>query len=274
MIAELSSSLLLALSLASAVAPDVRNARDLFFDRRYQEARQAWQEVQRSGQGQDAQVALYWIARCSEGLGETQRALDEYGRFLSSGSSDEALLDEARTHRVGLAITLVRRGQPAHLAIVKEALRDESRMLRYFAALEGAGLGQDVDHAAKPVLLQILAREHDADLVGRAKIRLLQIDPQALRGTSAGAERRPTRAASWVKVRITEAGKSDASVSISLPLALAELVFKSLPDDARRELSRKGFDETNFWTRLRQMGPAQIVDIRDEDGERVQVWTE
>jgi hypothetical protein len=274
MIAELSSSLLLALTLASAVAPDVRNARDLFFDRRYQEARQAWQDVHRSGQGQDAQLALYWIARCSEGLGERQRALDEYGRFLSSGAADDALLEEARTHRVGLAISLVRRGQPAHLAIVEDALKDESRTLRYFAALEGAGLGQDVDRAAVPVLKQILARERDADLVGRAKLRLLQIDPQALRGTSGSAERRPARTASWVKVRISEAGRSDASVSISLPLALAELVFKSLPDDARRELAKKGYDDANFWTKLREMGPTQIVDIQGEDGEHVQVWTE
>lgn len=274
MIAELSSSLLLALTLATALDPEVRNARDLFFDRRYQEARQAWQEVHRSGQGQDSRIALYWIARCSEGLGERQRALDEYTRFLSSGASDETLLDEARTHRVGLAISLVRRGQTAHLAIVKAALADESRMLRYFAALEGAGLGQDVDRAAVPVLKQILARERDADLVDRAKLRLLQIEPKALRGDSSAAERRPARLASWVKVRIVQADKSDASVSISLPLALAELVFKSLPDDARRELAKKGYDDAGFWTKLREMGPTQIVDIQGDDGEHIQVWTE
>ena len=36
-------------------------------------------------------------------------------------------------------------------------------------------------------------------------------------------------------MRIYEKGDPKAKVSINLPVALADLVFKSLPDDARRE---------------------------------------
>jgi hypothetical protein len=270
----LSAIVMLTLALASAVPPDVRNARDLFFDRRYSEARQAWEDVRRSGQGEDAQVALYWIARCSQSLGELDRAMDEYDRFLASGSRDPAIVEEARTHRVSLAIVLVRRGNKERLDIVKDALRSESRNVRYFAALESAGLGVGVDRAAAGVLKEILAKERDADLVDRAKLRLLQIDPHALQPATPSRERPPAHEVRWVKVRVYDAGKREASVSVNIPVALAELLFKSLPDDVRKELGRRGYEDANFWQRLRQTGPAQIIDIQNSDGTRIQVWTE
>ena len=61
-----------------ADAETLRNAKTLFFDRHYAEAREAWREVDSAGPGDAA--ALYWIARCSEKLGESERALEEYGR--------------------------------------------------------------------------------------------------------------------------------------------------------------------------------------------------
>ena len=43
----------------------LRSAKELFFDRKYSEARQAWQAVSRQG-GPESAAASYWIARCSE----------------------------------------------------------------------------------------------------------------------------------------------------------------------------------------------------------------
>jgi hypothetical protein len=57
-------------------------------------------------------------------------------------------------------------------------------------------------------------------------------------------------------------------------VGLAELVFKSLPDDAKRELGRRGYGEGNFWERIHKLGPTQIIDIDDGEGGRVQIWTE
>ena len=59
-----------------------------------------------------------------------------------------------------------------------------------------------------------------------------------------------------------------------MPFALAELVFKSLPDESLRELRKKGYDAENFWGRLRDMGPTDVIDIEGEHGERIRIWTE
>ncbi len=274
MTGRVSAAMMVALAVLAAAPPDVKNAKALFFDQRYREARQAWEEVRRAGPADEARSALYWVARCSESLGESERALDEYASFLATGGDDPVLLEEARTHRVGLAARLVQQGQRERAAIVKEALKDESRTVRYFAAFQAADLGPELGRLAVPVLRQILAEEHDNDLLDRAKIKLLKLDPQALQAAPAPAARRPARAARWVKLRIYDAGAREASVSVNVPLALAELVFKSLPDDARRELGKKGYDEANFWKRLRELGPTHIVEIKSEDGSRVEIWTE
>jgi len=75
-------------------------------------------------------------------------------------------------------------------------------------------------------------------------------------------------------VRIQEKGEKSPKVTVNLPIALAELVFKSLPDDAKKELSRKGYAPENFWDRLKGMGPAEIVSIEGGDGETIRIWTE
>ena len=82
-----------------------------------------------------------------------------------------------------------------------------------------------------------------------------------------------SKEATWVRVRIDK-GNGKPEVSINLPVALAELIFKSLPDEARRELKLKGYDADNFWGRLKKLGPTEIIRIQGEDGERIQIWLE
>jgi tetratricopeptide (TPR) repeat protein len=266
--------LLAVLSLPSPGLPadDAATAKTLFFDRKYAEARSAWQRVQLSS-APEREAAAYYVARCSENLGELERALKEYGDYLARRPSDSVLVDEARTSRVGLAAKLYKAGARQHLAILKEALGDRSRQVRYYAAFQVGGLGDAEAHAAVPVLREILAKESDADLVERAKLILMRLDPKALAVQEAppgpGAAR-----VSWLKVRIFEKGRPTPELSVNLPVGLAELVFKSLPEDAKRELGRRGYAEENFWDRIHKLGPMQILDVDDGEGGRVQIWTE
>ena len=71
----------------AAAQPDaerLRAAKELVFDRKYAEARQAWQQVLSAATGAEAETAAYWVARCSESLGESERAFAEYGQFLDA----------------------------------------------------------------------------------------------------------------------------------------------------------------------------------------------
>jgi hypothetical protein len=258
---------------AQTRADSLRTAKELFFDRKYAEARQAWQAVTQKG-GPDAAAASYWIARCSESLGEHERALAEYGTYLASRPTDRTLAEEARTSRVGLASRLYKAGAKQHLDILTEALADPARTVRYFAALQLSTLGP-AGRPAVPVLKKIVAEEKDEDLVERAKLGLLRLEPGALAATGAPPAGSGLRtAAGWIRVRIYERGGTKPKVSVNLPVALAEMVFKSLPDSAKGELRLKGYDADNFWDRLRKLGPSEIISIEGDDGERVQIWLE
>jgi tetratricopeptide (TPR) repeat protein len=265
---------LVALMLAAAVP----SPKELFFDGKYAEARQAWTAVRASAKGPEAATALYWIARSSEKLGEHDRALREYEAFLAARPADRTLVEEARTSRVGLAARLYKAGKKEHALILTSALHDASRTVRYYAALQVASLGPEMARPAVPVLLDIVKNEKDADLVERAKLALLRIDPGVLTGVPdsrpPAAIAREARKAGWIKVRITEKGKTTPKVSVTMPFALAELVFKSLPDDALRDLKSKGYDAGNFWERLKDMGPTEVIDVEGDEGEHVRIWIE
>jgi hypothetical protein len=252
----------------------LRNAKALYFDRQYAEARELWRSVDESGSG-DASLR-YWIAKCSEQLGERERALGEYAEFLARGSGETLLVEEAKTSRIGIAARLYEFGRKQHLRILEQGLRDPGRTVRYYAGLQLSRLGSDVGRPAIPVLEEILAEETDPDLVDRARLALLRLDPGALsRDAGRGARESPRGAAGvrWVRLQIHEDGAREPTVSLSLPVALAELLFKSLPDDAKRDLEREGIDADNFWDRLHRVGPTSIIEIQG-DGSRIRLWLE
>ena len=273
--------LLAAASLAGharAADPELsRKAKALFFDRQYADAREAWQSVLQASRGAEADQAAFWIARASESLGEAERAFKEYGAFLARRPADKALVEEARTNRVGLAAQLYKAGQRQHVDVIYAGLDDPARTVRYYAAFQLATLGPDAGKRAIPVLRRIVAEEKDEDLVGRAKLYLFKLDPQALSGieprVSAEGRPGPSRAdGRMLRVRMFEKGVSHAKVTVNLPMALADLLFKSLPEEAKRDLRLKGYDADNFWEQLKKLGPTQIIDIEGEDGERIQIW--
>jgi hypothetical protein len=281
--ARLAFVLLLAASLAGAVRaadPEMaRKAKALFFDRQYAEARTAWQAVLQASRKPEADQAAFWIARASESLGESERAFKEYGAFLARRPADKALVDEARTNRVGLAAQLYKAGQRQHLDVINAGLDDPARTVRYYAAFQLASLGPDPGKRALPVLRRIIEEEKDEDLVDRAKLYLIKLDPQSLsriapRVSAEGHVSAPRAEARMLRVRMFKQGLTRPKVTVNLPMTLAELLFKSLPEDAKRDLRRKGYDADNFWDQLKKLGPTEIIDIEGDDGEKIQIWIE
>ena len=281
--ARMAFVLLLAASFAGAVPtadPErARKAKALFFDRQYAEARTAWQAVLLQSRGPEADQAAFWIARASESLGESERAFKEYGAFLARRPADKALVEEARTNRVGLAAQLYKAGQRQHLDLIYAGLDDPARTVRYYAAFQLASLGPDPGKRAIPVLRRIIEEERDEDLVDRAKLYLIKLDPQSLsriapRVSAEGHVSAARSEARMLRVRIFKEGLTRPKVTVNLPMTLAELLFKSLPEDAKRDLRRKGYDADNFWDQLKKLGPTEIIDIEGDAGEKIQIWIE
>ena len=270
------------------VETDLTEAKALFFDRKYEESRAKWAEIAAT-KGPSSEAATYWIARCSESLGESERAFREYGAFLDLPPADLRLAEEAEISRIGLAAKLTRAGKTGFLTAVVRSLGDDRPSVRYFGALQVGAL-QNLPDARKAttVLREIVKSSKDSDLVERAKLQLLRIEPKSLaeegsapraaptptprRGAAVSPDHEPHGPARLLRIRITKGGKQ--SVSVTVPFSLAEFVFGSLPDSAKKGLEGKGYDAQAFWKRLRTLNIREIVSIVGEDGETIEIWVE
>ncbi len=291
---NLIATALLALSTFSfafplAVEMDLTEAKALFFDRKYEESRAKWAEIA-AAKGPSAEAATYWVARCSESLGESERAFREYGAFLDLPPGDARLAEEAEISRIGLATKLTRAGKPGFLTAVIRSLGDDRAAVRYFGALQVGSLPNLADaRKATTVLKEIATSSKDPDLAERAKLQLLRIEPKSVseapprrsaRPTPAPAgsvkgpsqDSEPRGAARLLRIRITKAGKQ--TVAVTVPFSLAEFVFNSLPDATKRGLELKGYDADGFWKRLRSLNIREVVSIVGDDGETIEIWVE
>ncbi len=266
---------------------DLTEAKALFFDRKYEESRAKWAEIAAS-KGPSAEAATYWIARCSESLGDSERAFREYGAFLDLPPADPRLAEEAEISRIGLATKLTRAGKPGFLTAVIRSLGDDRAPVRYFGALQVGSLPNLTDaRKATAVLREIVGGSKDPDIVERAKLQLLRLEPKSLAETPAARTARPTPPptrsvkklepdpegpARLLRIRISKGGKQ--TVAVTVPFSLAEFVFSSLPESTKKGLQLKGYDAEGFWKRLRTLNIREIVSIVGEDGETIEVWVE
>ena len=274
--------------LSLGMETDLNEAKALFFDRKYEESRAKWTQIADS-KGPNAEAATYWVARCSESLGENERAFREYGAFLDLPPADTRLAEEAEISRIGLATKLTRSGKAGYLTAVLRSLGDDRAPVRYFGALQVASLPTLTDaRKATVVLREIVKTSKDADIVERAKLQLLRLEPKSLAQVSPahphptppappasarGAERKdPQGMARLLRIRISKGGKQ--TVAVTVPFSLAEFVFGSLPDATKRGLELKGYDADGFWKRLRTLNIREIVSIVGEDGETIEIWVE
>ena len=274
--------------LSLGMETDLNEAKALFFDRKYEESRAKWTQIADS-KGPNTEAATYWVARCSESLGENERAFREYGAFLDLPPADARLAEEAEISRIGLATKLTRSGKSGYLTAVLRSLGDDRAPVRYFGALQVASLPTLADaRKATAVLREIVKTSKDADIVERAKLQLLKLEPKSLaqvspahphptppppRSSARGAEPKdPQGVARLLRIRISKGGKQ--TVAVTMPFSLAEFVFGSLPDATKRGLELKGYDADGFWKRLRTLNIREIVSIVGEDGETIEIWVE
>jgi HEAT repeat protein len=217
------------------------------------------------------------VARCSESLGENERALAEYGSYLERGK-DPTLVEEAKTSRVGLAARLYRGGRKQYLPILQKGLADGSKTVRYYAAFQLADLGADVAEPAVPVLSASSNRSttptswtaRRSSCCGWTR-RLCTAARGPGHGASTRADRRRAlrggapREATWLRSASTRSTRrSRGVVNCRGPRGL---VFDSLRTTPRRA-AQEGLRRENFWKRLAARS-SEIVEIKGEDGEQI-----
>jgi tetratricopeptide (TPR) repeat protein len=212
--------------------------------------------------------ALFYRAKCQEELGDRAQALESYERFIkmSAGSN---LAEEAQISIVDLAVALYQAGEKNYLQKMLDLLNDKNKVVAYYAAFKLSYLS-DRQAAARalPVLLTILKNEEDAELRDRAKIAVMRLDPSRLKESV-----RPEKnlAGKMLRIRILDKKNRQATVSLNIPLALADLAIQSLSDEQKRTLQKKGYGLDEIMAKL--VGQGLKIDFQDEEGV-FQIWVE
>jgi len=256
--------------LAAQTGQDAfEKAKVLIFDKQWAAALKELDKViVNHADGRYYASALFYRGKCQEELGAKKQALESYEIFVkASGSSN--LAEEARISIIDLAAALYREGEKNYLQKMLEPLGLENKVVSYYAAFKLSYLpDRKIAGRALPVLQAILDREKDEELRDRAKIAVMRIDPARLR-EMAGPQR--SAAGKMLKIRILNKTDKKESVSLNIPLALADLALKSLDAEQKRALQKEGYNLDKILEQL--TGKGMKVDIKDEDSV-IQLWVE
>jgi tetratricopeptide (TPR) repeat protein len=272
------------LSCLQARAEEAAKDQDLFnqgkvlmFDKKWEDARAVFQRVIREfPKSTLVPQAHYFAARSLQQQGKEEEAVRAYDEFIRRYPGESYLLAEARNSVVDLAASLMEKGNSSYRDRIVAALGDPTREVRYFAAIRSSSLNdRGVTSLAIPVLRQIMDKEKERDLVDRAKIALLRLDPNALspqrespeRGKSEGLDTR------MFHIRVYQENATEPTVEINLPVSFAQLAIMALDESKKEELRRKGFNVDDFWESIKRLGPTKILEIRDGK-DLVKIWIE
>jgi tetratricopeptide (TPR) repeat protein len=213
-------------------------------------------------------TALFYRGKCLEELGEKKQALESYEKFVAnSGGSN--LAEEARISIVDLAAELVQGGEKDLLQKMLTLLGDKNKVVSYYAAFKLSYLpDRAVAARALPVLQTILDNEKDEELRDRAKIAVMRIAPARLKAMD---RQNKGLAGQTLKIRIFGKRNRGEEVSLSIPLALADLALQALSNEQKRTLRKQGYDLDGIMEQLTAKG--MKIDIQDKD-EVIQIWVE
>jgi len=138
--------------------------------------------------------AHYYSARCRQFQGRQEEALKAYEQFLQRFPNEPFLPAEARNAVVELAASLLEKGNPAYRDRLLASLSHPDKDVRYFAALRCSQVkDRAITSMAVPVLKEIVSNEPALELVDRARIALLRLEPAAMPPPAAESKRRAAR---------------------------------------------------------------------------------
>jgi hypothetical protein len=250
----------------------LQEAKILIFDKKWAQAEQKLNELlSRYPQSPFYAQAIFYKGKClSEQKGKELQAWRTFEEFLKRPDKPEGLVEEARIASLDLAFTLYKSGQTGFGQILTDSLNDPSRVIRYYAAFKLSYLDdKKIARKAVPVLKKLMAEEKDQELIDRAKIALLRISPesfQEIKDEPVSGELRQ------IKIRIYEKGKKAPTVSVNLPLSLADLALQAMPEEDKNRIKKQGYDLDRLLSDLAK-SREKLVRI-EEGGDLIEIWIE
>ncbi|MCX6579934.1 MAG: tetratricopeptide repeat protein [Candidatus Aminicenantes bacterium] len=203
--------------------------------------------------------ALFYKGWCLKELDQVKPALEAYTEYLKI-STNSSLREEAEIAMIDLDFQLYQKGEKQYLAPVIGFLESGDRMVRYYAAFKlSYADDKKIAETAVPVLKKIVAGESDDELVDRAKLALMRINPDHLKevAKTRGIEKQMLHIQAYDKKT-----KKD-SFSITIPFVLAKLALDSVPEKEKEMLTKKGYNVARLLATLAET--PELVRIESED---------
>lgn len=214
-----------------------------------------------------APLALYYKAKCYEETDQPQEAVTFYERYIKE-SENEGLREEASVAIIDMYEALGRAGDAKYYGKVKDFLNSGTLAVRYYAAFKLSYVkDKSIARTAVPVLKRIASVETDQELVDRANIALMRIDPSYLKKAAERIVRNPT----VLKIRVFNKQSKKDSLSLNIPFALARLALDALPEDDREKLKNAGYNIETIIDSLVETG--EILKIAGDE-EVLRIWIE
>lgn len=207
----------------------------------------------------DYPSALFYKGWCLKELDQLKSALDAYTEYLKI-STNSSLREEATVAIIDLDFQLYRKGEKLYLDPIIHFLDNGDRMVRYYAAFKLSYVNErKIAEKAVPVLKMIVANERDEELVDRAKLALMRINPEHLQEMSKnrGIEKQMLHIQAYDKKLKKE------SFAITIPFALAKLALDSVPEKEKNMLNQKGYNVDLLLATLAKT--RELVSIESDD---------
>ncbi len=203
--------------------------------------------------------ALFYKGKCLQEQKKTVPALAAYTRYLEI-SKNQSLSEEATIALIDLHFDLYKKGEKQYAKKVIGFLKSSNLTVRYYAAFRlSHARDKKIAEAAVPILKKIVAMEKDEELVDRAKLALMRINPDHLKTV---AKTRPIEAR-MLNIHFYHKKLKKETFSISIPFVLAKLALDSLPDKEKKELAQEGYNVERLLRTLTET--PEILRIESEE---------
>jgi tetratricopeptide (TPR) repeat protein len=219
---------------------------------------------------------LFYKGKCYEKKKMPQRALENFLECLVV-SKDEIWKEQADISIIDMNLALYKKtDNKKHLDEVVWYLKSKNEVVQLCAAFELSRVkDKAIANKAVPILKKAVARESDQDLVDRAKLALMRIDPKHLKQPSKEKKKKrskPKKLSDLVLVIKSVNKKTKIeTLSLKIPFALAKLAMNSLPEDAKEALREEGYDLEAIINTIVEKG--EILKIESESS-ILKIWIE
>ena len=247
-----------------------QEAKILIFDKKWEQAQEKLEELlDEYPRSPYYAQSLFYKGKCLlEQEGEERYAIRVFKQYMDRDDRNENLVEEAEIAIIDLAYRLLENGRKSYAGEIENRLDSRNRVVRYYAAVKMSYVeDKRIARMAVPMLQDILENEDSDELRDRARIALLRIDPQSM---DKSERERPRRKGRMLHLVIKSLKGDEPGFELAIPWALADLALSAIPDDAKAEIRKEGYDLDRLVRELDEF-TGKIFEIRSEDS-IIKIW--